>query len=178
MRAIELWRDCCYAARALRKARGFTLAAVLILGVVIGAATFCFSELNSFVLQPLAGVSDAGSLVAVQTTVPFPVYESFRDVSGEFSDVSAYLNGVPFVWNDQRPAIRMTGEIVTPNYFRTLGAKSVRGRLFGEDEEKPLAASVAVISERFWKERLGAAPNVVGQIVHFNGSARSEEHTS
>jgi hypothetical protein len=65
--------------------------------------------------------------------------------------------------------VQLGGANVTANYFDLLGVKPLRGRLFLKEEE--MTADVAVVSQNFWRNRLGSDPNVVGRSVNLNGVA-------
>src|SRR4029079_4168991 len=58
---------------------------------------------------------------------------------------------------------------ITANFLPTLGISTRLGRNFLESEDRPGGARVAIISERFWQRRFGAAPDIVGRVLHFDG---------
>ena len=66
-------------------------------------------------------------------------------------------------------AERLFGQIVSPEYFPVLGVSAARGRVFAPDTDKPGAAPVVVISDRFWREHMNADPAAVGQTMRVNG---------
>jgi len=90
--------------------------------------------------------------------------EEFRAHAGAFDSLAAFMGPVPFeIGAGEGQAERVWGHLVTPNYFRTLGVQPLAGRLFGVADERPGAASVAVVSARFWRAHFDAAPSAVGQ---------------
>jgi len=167
--AAELWQDTRYASRRLMASPAFAVAAVLSVGCGIGMGTSVFSQLDGFIFRPVPAISDSPSLVAVRAAVSFPVYESFRDQSEQFSDIAAYIGPVPLARNDTHPTVRHWGQFVTPNFFEVLGTKMQAGRAFSSDESSPGIEPVAVISDRFWREQMSSGQDVVGKTVRLNG---------
>jgi predicted permease len=102
--------------------------------------------------------------------MPYGDWEEFRDHSGAFTSLAAFLGPVPFeIGPVGSQAQRVWGHLVTPNYFRTLGVEPLAGRLFGVEDERAGAASVAVVSARFWRDRFGGARSAVGRTIRVNG---------
>ena len=172
-----LIQDLRYSLRMLAKRPGFTLIAVLSLGLGIGANTAIFSLVNTVMLRPLpverpeqiVSLQNEG-LLRVSTTFSYPNYKDYRDRSGEvfagligyrFAPLSASYNGV----NE-----KMWGYIVTGNYFEVLGVKAALGRVITPDDDRlPGGHPVTVLSHKTWQQRFGADPAVIGQNVIVNG---------
>jgi putative ABC transport system permease protein len=166
--------DLRFALRQLRKSPGFTLLAVLTLMLGIGLNTAIFSLINDLFLRGLPFREPARVLHVFshfkEQTVDFPLsaprYIHFRDGQTIFDGfagenaLAATVTGLgdPF----QVPIFKATA-----NYFDVLGLQAVRGRTFLPAEEE--GADVAVITERFWKARLGSDPNVVGRTLTLDG---------
>jgi macrolide transport system ATP-binding/permease protein len=168
--ASTLWQDLRFAARLLARSPGFTLAAVACLAIGLGVTTSVYSELQSLVFRDLPAVRGPNELVRSQTPVPYGDWEEFRDHSGAFTSLAAFLGPVPFeIGAAGGEAERVWGHLVTPNYFHTLGVQPLAGRLFGVEEDRAGAASVAVISARFWRTHFGGARSAVGQTFRVNG---------
>jgi len=165
-----LWQDLRFAARLLARAPAFTAAAVACLAIGLGVTTSVYSEFQSLIFRDLPGVRGPDRLVRLQTAMPYQDWEEFRGHSEAFESLAAFLGPTPFgMRTAEGAAERIWGQLVTPNYFRTLGVEPLAGRLFGADEERDGAASVAVISARLWRERFGGAPAVVGRTIRING---------
>ena len=180
----EMWRwnslesllaDIRFGARTLRKSRGFTAAAVLTLGLGIGATTAIFSVIHSVLLKPLP-MADPARVVMVRETWRnvFPALSigNFADVrrqNGSFSSMCAMQDASFNLATRQNP-VRVEGEIATAECFSTLGIQPIAGRVFTGDEDQPGGQKVAVISERLWRKRLGADPSIVGQPLRINGA--------
>jgi macrolide transport system ATP-binding/permease protein len=180
----DLWQDIRYAIRMVRKNLGFTAIAVLTLALGVGANTAVFSVINGLLLRPLP-VERPDELFAVSRgdgagpPASYPDYMYYRDQNQVFSGLAsaapASLNfgGFESGGGDQVGGVVMgeiTGEVVSGNYFSTLGVNAELGRtLTPEDDQVAGAHPVAVVSHGFWKNRLGAASDVIGKTLVLNG---------
>ena len=166
-----------YAFRALRNAPGFTAAAVLTLALGIGANTAAFSVVHALLLRPLP-VEDPGALVQLhpfrrnpatgelQYTYAwsFPDFEEHRARDRAFEGLAAYDSRV-FILGGREPE-SVTGASVTGEYFRVLGVRALHGRtLLPSDDRASDPATVAVVSEDFWRRRMGGDPRAVGRTI-------------
>ncbi len=166
--------DIRFAFRKLRQSPAFTLIAVITLALGIGLNTAIFSLINDLFLRGLP-FREPGRVVHVfshfkDQRVDFPLsaprFIHFRDSQTIFDGfagenaLAATVTGVgdPF----QVPIFKTTA-----NYFDVLGLPTIRGRTFLPGEEE--GADVAVITERFWKSRLGGDPNVIGRGLTLDG---------
>jgi len=169
--------DLRYAARTLRKSPVFTTIAILSLGLGIGANTTIFSFLNAFFLRPLP-VADPGRVVAVFTSdhsgplygnSSYPDYLDFKDGTEAFSGLAAWTIA-PMSLGEGSETDRVFGELVTANYFSVAGVEAAHGRVFrAETDGAGSAAPAVVLSDAFWRRRLGADPAAVGKAVTLNG---------
>ena len=168
--ASELVQDVRFGVRTLARAPSFTLAAVACLAIGIGATSLIFSNLHSTVFRRLPAVSNPDELVRLQSPAPYDDYEEFRDKSGQFASLAAFMGTVPFVVSapGEEPD-RIWGHLATPNYFEVLGVQPARGRLFGPEEAMAGTGQVAVISTRLWRTRFGRNPAVIGRPIRVNG---------
>lgn len=174
----SLLQDIRFAARMLRKSPGFTLTAVLILGLGIGANTAVFSIINAVMLRPLNGGSLERPLVGLYSgdhTRPdryrafsYPEYVDIRERSNVFTHLiaeSSMRTGI----TEAGQTRRIDAQLVSSNFFAAQNAPMVAGRAFLPREEDPLAdAAVAVVSYAFWR-RHGLASTLVGQPIVLNG---------
>jgi predicted permease len=173
--------DLRYAARALGKSAGFTAVAVLTLALGIGANTAVFTVINSLILNPLP-VDRISTLVALNTTqtkkesqlddlqpLSFPNFRDLRDRAHSFTSLAAHSNPMTVTMIDKNEPHRVFMELVTANYFDTLGLHPSAGRFFLPDEDaKQGAGAVAVLGYSAWQGRFGANPDVVGHTVKLN----------
>jgi macrolide transport system ATP-binding/permease protein len=168
----EIRQDVGYALRMLAKSPGFTAVAVLSLGIGVGICCAFFSEMRSM-MKPPPGVRDPEALVSMRNGVSYPHFQSYRDQHGAVAAATALLGPVPFAvaFTADRSAMaeRFSGHLVSPEYFSTLGVTAASGRLFSPETEKPGAAPVVVVSDRFWRLHLGADPHAVGRRLRLNG---------
>lgn len=166
--AAEIQQDFRYAVRNLRHQKVSAITAVLSLSLGISGVTVMYSQVESTMLRDIPEIRNPEELVAFQSRVSYPDYERFRDSSGQFESLAAYITKVPLMVRIDGNSERVWSHIVTENYFSTLGAVPIRGRLLGEEDRKGAHPSV-VISHKFWKEKLGGSPQVIGQTIHVNG---------
>jgi predicted permease len=173
-----LIQDLRYGARMLWKQPGFTLIVALTLSLGIGANGVIFSLVNALLLRPLP-VEKPEQLAAVYTSdfssgdfgaTSYLDYVDFRDRNRVFAELAAYQPPQPLSLNIDGTNERMFGEIVSGNYFSTLGLKPSLGRGFLPEEDRtPGERSVAVISHKLWQTRFGGDPATVGRSVNING---------
>src|SRR3954470_18734565 len=170
--------DLRFALRQLRKSPGFTLLAVITLTLGIGLNTAIFSLINDLFLKGLP-FREPGRVLQVfshfkEQTVDFPLsaprFMHFRDGQQVF-DGFAGENGLGTTVTGLGDPFQVPLFKATANYFDVLGLRANRGRTFLPEEEE--GADVAVITERFWKGRLGSDPNVIGRFLTLDGVAHT-----
>ena len=188
VRTLEtLAQDVRYGLRALMKAPGFALVAVLTLALGILANTTIVSAVNAVLFRPLP-IEKPEEIVAIFQGglrggpahlggFSFRTYADMRDanavlsalVATKIASVSLVAGGRPLVKG--QPAALVQGEIVSGNYFQMLGVGAARGRtLTPDDDRAPNAHPVVVISERLRRRLLEADPEPVGRVIHLNGN--------
>ena len=179
MPAIEsLGQDIRFAVRMLRKAPGFTAAAVLILALGIGANSAMFSLVNALLLRPLNGGTLRGELVGLYSgdrTRPdryrpfsYPEYIDIKQQNDVFDSLLAESFMSPGL-TEGGLTRRARAGLVSSNYFSTLGVELATGRAFTLDEERPeSAAAVAVVSYPYWRQH-GLTPDIIGRSITLNG---------
>jgi predicted permease len=180
---INLFEDVRYALRGLQKSPLFTIVALVSLAIGIGANTAVFSLMDQALLRSLP-VKHPEQLVLFsapgprrgnvntsygdEMTFSYPMYREFRDGNPVFSGVMArFPISFSMSWHDQTE--RVHGDLVSGNYFDVLGVHAAIGRTFTpEDDLKPGAEPVVVLSYGFWKRRFGAEPGVLNQSITLN----------
>ena len=173
-----IWQDVMYALRMLRKSRGFTIVAVLTLVVGIGGNATVFSWIRGVLLNPLPGVAQANQLVVAETVMPtgelhtssYPDYKDFRDQNHVFSALIGFeFVGADLSLQEDAPAKRVWGLIVTENYFDVLGVRPALGQTFHSAPNQALNSDpYIVLSQGLWARQFGSDPNIVGRVVHIN----------
>jgi len=173
-----LFQDFRYAVRQLRKNPGFTAVAVLTLALGIGANTGIFTLVNAVMLKSLP-VPDPEQLFLVTdkesqpgtSRFAYPTFQTARAAVPQGSEVAAasWPGDLYASFGGGEPEM-VKGQLVSGNYFQTLGTRSERGRLLGEEDDRAAGGSpVAVISYGCWERRFGRDPNVVGRKLIVNG---------
>src|SRR5262249_675144 len=171
--------DLRFALRQLCKAPGFTALAVITLALGVGLNTTIFSLINDLFLRGLP-FKDPARLIHFYSgdktakVVDFPIsaprYQLYRD-GQTICDGFAAENGVGAILTGLGDPVQLPVFRVTANYFDVLGIKPIRGRNFLPNEEE--GADVAIVSEHFWKGRLGGDPNVIGRSITLDGVAHT-----
>jgi predicted permease len=174
-------REFRHAARSLARSRGFTIAAVVTLGLGIGASTAIFAMLDAVVLRPLA-YPNADRLV--QLTSPVPKFKGdtlwglarheayyFKDSSRVIEDIGVYQNGEVTVGGDggDHPAERARAAQASAGIFRVLGITPDYGRNILPDDNRAELPTVVVLGHGYWQRRFGGDPRIVGRAVDIEG---------
>jgi predicted permease len=168
--ANRLAQDVRYGVRTLARAPGFTAIALVVLSLGIGANATIFSLANAFFLRPLP-VSDPGSVVRVcsnrYSTTRQRSYLEYRDRNSTLSGLAAFQMK-SFGLLIDRETEHVFGEIVSGEYFSTVGIAPARGRLLLPGDDRAGASPVVVLSYAFWTRRFGAAPDAIGRTIRIN----------
>jgi predicted permease len=177
----QFGRDIRYSLRAMRKNPGFVLFVVLTLALGIGANTTVFTVINTLLLNPLP-VPDSSKLLSIGLTrtpgaaksgLPLPIsFADLKDYQARntvFRSLAGFTSVRVLTWQAESASRRLFGELVTGNYFSTLGLTPVRGRFFLPDEDSaPGAHPVAVVSYATWQGPFGGAPDIIGKKLRLN----------
>jgi predicted permease len=163
--------------RGLARRPAFALVTVLTLTVGMGATTAVFGLANWLLLRPVPGVTNPDALVTIQMLFPnggfyFISAPELRQVSrapGLEAVAAGSAQSFHIVIGQDAP-IRVSGGAVTTNYFEVLGTRIARGRGFTPAEDDPGQARVAIVSDFFWRHRLGTDNDVIGRTLTLNGS--------
>lgn len=178
-----LLQDTRYTLRTLCRSRSFTIVAVLILGLGIGANVAVFSVVNTILLRPLpfpqpqrlvrilTKNATGGESGKTYTTDPTQEIQqrnkSFQSVTGYFAFTSS--DNYKLTMGQGQP-IPVTGIMVMGNFFQTLGVEPSMGRLFTADECLPNSRPSVLLSYAFWKRQFGGNRNIVGQAIDLSGT--------
>ena len=193
-----LWQDIRYGLRMLAKNPGFTVVAVATLALGIGANTAIFSLVNAVMLQSLPvrhpeqlvvarwsahtwpqniGTSSFGDCSGHGRPGPssgscsfsYPMFKEIRAEKDLFSNVAAFAGPAQLDLSGNGPASMAQGELVSGDYFETLGVRSALGRTLEFADEQPGAAPVAVLNYGYWKSRFGGSARAIGKTIRLNG---------
>jgi len=160
--------------RRLAKSPGFTIAAVLVLGLGIGANTAIFSLINGVLLRPLPYPHSEQLVLLFQ---PFRTYNEFPFDYPDFVDYAAAQHSFQQLTAIAPGQVNLTGRgepqridcaYVTASFFEVFGRPLLLGRSFDKGQDKSDTAPGVVLSDRFWRTQFQADPNVVGAEVLLN----------
>jgi predicted permease len=177
----DFGRDLRYAARSLWKSPLFVVFVVVTLALGIGANTTVFTVINTLILNPLP-VRDAAGLAAVAATdtantsrsnTLFPLsyadLKDYREKNGVFRQLAGYTSVRVITWQETGAPQRLFTELVTANYFETLGLTPAKGRFFlTEEDDSAGTQAVAVMNYATWQTRFGGAADIVGRTLRLN----------
>ena len=161
--------------RSLFRSPGYTAAAVLTLGLGIGATTSMFSIIHGALLRPLPYAEterlfkfrDLYEPSGGSGGVTTPNYLDLQAATGDVAELAAYSAGSFNVAGGERPE-RIAGLSVSHNFFRVLGMPPAHGRAFAEQEDRAGRADVVVITHQLWQDRFGGRSDALGQVLQLD----------
>jgi putative ABC transport system permease protein len=169
--------DLRFASRQLVKNPGFTIIAVLVLALAIGANTAVLSLVNALLIRPLP-YKAPDDLVLLWERFPTqgleripvsaPEYLDYEKETKSFEKIGAFNYAAYNLITADVPE-RIVGAVVSPSVFPLLGVEPIRGRVFINDEGAEGRDDVVVISARLWKRRFNSDPTIVGNKITLNG---------
>lgn len=164
--------------RMLLRTRLLSLAAVLTIGLGVGATSFAFSVVYGTLGRGLP-VRDAERLMVVRATRPAegggasPMthhdYLDFREQQTSFETLEGGYSGTINLGGEEGPPERFQGGFVTAGMLAMLNVPPVHGRIFREGEDRPGAPALVLLGHDVWRNRFGADPAAVGRTVRVNG---------
>src|SRR5262245_23980134 len=165
-----LLQDIRYGLRTLTRTPGFTVIAVAVLALGIGANAAVFTLANAFFLRPLP-VSDPETLVRVYSNrysnTAYRSYIEYRDRNSTLTGLAAFQMQ-SFGLRIDRDTEHAFGTIVSGEYFSVLGVSPARGRLLARSDDRADAPPAVILSHAFWNRRFGASPDVIGKTIALN----------
>ncbi len=176
----DISRDARYAIRTLRSRPAFSLTAVLVLAIGIGASTAIFSVVDTVLLRPLPFAEPARLVLVLEKKLPqLPVFTvapgnflTWQAENRTFESMAAWRPAAFDLTGSGEPE-RLRGQHITWNLFGLLGVRPVAGRDFRADEDAPGAPPVVVLSHELWQRRFGGDPGVIGRPLTLNGVAHT-----
>jgi predicted permease len=194
----NLVHDLRFTFRMLAKDPGFTTVAVLTLALGIGATTAIFSVLNAVMLQSMPvrnpqelvvlrwsahnrpreiGSSSFGDChrtewngtLSAGCSFSYPMFKQIRARADVFSSATAFAGPGQLDLNGNGAASIARGELVSGDYFQTLGVSPALGRVIEPSDEKPGAEPVAVLNYRYWQSAFGGSTAAIGRTIRLNG---------
>jgi putative ABC transport system permease protein len=177
----NLRRDLRQAVRLMRRAPGFTAAAIATLALGLGLNSAVLSLTHAIFLKPLP-LPEASRLVLVDQTNPtrapiyafplsYPDYLHYRDHARAFAGLAAHYATSPMHVSTTDGGFNVLGSVVTANYFSVLRLQPGIGRFFTDDEDHIAGRNpVAVLSHDLWQSRFAADGRILGASVRINGA--------
>lgn len=170
-----LIEDLRYAIRMLRKNRAFTAVALLTLALGIGANTAVFSIVNGVLLNSLP-FPDSDKLVVLfeskpnftEGSISYPNFLDWKHDNRSFTSIAAYRPDSFSLTGTGEPE-QINGKMVSADFFSILGVNPSMGRTFTAEEDQLGAGHVVLVSEKFWKRKLGSRSDVLGQRLVLGG---------
>ena len=196
----QLWQDIRYGLRMLVKSPGFAVVAILTLALGIGANTAIFSLIDAVLLRSLP-VEKPSQLVLLKWSARKPPiihgYQSAGDCASDlrfgasnpsgcsfsepifrkvaqadvFSGTAAFANAGRLNLSGNGPATIINGQLVSGDFFRTMGLKAALGRLIDANDDTPAAAAVTVLNFGYWQSAFGGSRDVIGRTIELNSVA-------
>jgi putative ABC transport system permease protein len=172
-----IWQDLCYGGRMLLKTPGFTLIAVMTLALGIGANTAIFSVVNAVLLRPLP-YPESERLVWLSERSPkyptmsisYPNFIDWRAQQTVFEYIGVFNSGSYNLTGRGEP-LQLTGVSISADAFAALRVQAAVGRLFNNEEDKPGAPPLVVLSHELWRDRFGSDPGIINQSITLGGRA-------
>ncbi len=183
---LPLWlqhiaQDVRYAVRTSVRTRAFTLGAVLMFALGLGASTTIFGALHAVVLAPmpfpnpeqLVRLDQVNVSRSVQRfSVSLPLLRDWQARAQSFTDITAERAGAVTVTGLGDP-VRMDAVFASHNLFTTLGVQPIMGRTFAESDDAPAAGPVVMVSHSLWQRALGGDPLVLQRSLVVDGRAHA-----
>jgi putative ABC transport system permease protein len=169
-------QDAGFALRMMRKNLGFTVAAIVVLGLGIGANTAIFSVVNAVLWKPLPYEHGERLLLLNQRTTregggiglcSVPEMNDYRRQNRSMDGIVEYHN-MQFILLGRSEPERVETGVVSWNFFDLFGVKALAGRLFEPHDEKPGAPAVLLLSYEYWQRSFGGDLTVVGKTFRMN----------
>jgi putative ABC transport system permease protein len=167
-----------YAFRTLLKSPAYAAVTILTLALGIGANTAIFSVVNGVMLKPLP-YPRPDRLFFLSSTFPnlgfdrfwisVPEWVEFKERNQSYQGVGGYREGAVNLGTPERPR-RVNSMLVTPGLLDVLGVPALRGRLFTDDDSRPGAEDVGIISYATWRTDFGGDDSLIGRVVQVDGA--------
>jgi predicted permease len=191
-------QDLRYGLRMLRKSPGFTAVAVLTLALGIGANTAIFSLIDAVILRALPVRDPQRLVVFKWTarnspkttghysymscpptntneeseergcSFSYPMFRQFQTVADAFAGAAALGGDIGLNLRGNGPASIVRGELVSGEFFDTLGVGAALGRTLAPSDDKPGAPAVCVVGYGYWQSAFGGDPSVIGKTIWLN----------
>jgi predicted permease len=178
-RAETVWQDIRFALRQLRRSPGFTLTAILILALGMGANLAIFAFVDAALLKPLPYQNPSrlvglfGAIAAgPKYCISYLDYLDWKRLNKSFASVEMYT-GWNFMLGAPQGTELVGGAHVSSGFFRTLGVAPTLGRDFRAEEDGRDAGRTVILSYAGWQKRFAGRQDVLGRTVTLDGAAKT-----
>ncbi|HYE87589.1 MAG TPA: ABC transporter permease [Vicinamibacterales bacterium] len=174
----QFGRDVSHGVRLMRKAPGFSTAAIAIVALGVGAVTAIFSVVYGVALKPLPFhepdrlvniYSTSANIGYARMSVNAADHRDWLAANHVFEDIALYRNLANFNLTGAGEPERLLGARISPNLLQVLGVSPALGRGFRAEEDKSGNDTVILLSDGLWRRRFGADPSIVGKSILLNG---------
>jgi len=166
--------------RSLRSGRRFTLAALILLALGVGATTAMFSVVNGVLLRPLA-LPDPGQLMLIGERIPqmpqtvglawfdnLAAFSAWQREANDFTGMSLLISSRLPVMGSSQPLL-LHGVKTSTNLFSVLDVRPALGRTFQPGDERDTSVPI-IISDSLWRSAFNSDPAIVGRDIGMPGS--------
>jgi predicted permease len=171
-------QDVRYAIRSLLKNRGFTAIAVACLALGIGVNSTIFSVVDGVILKPYP-YPESDRLIVVNGTnqsegirragLSYQDYKDYRDANSTIAQLAAFTERSLTIADSAGEPERFRGATVSWNLFHLLGMPPIEGRNFTQDDDRPGAEPVVLLSYDVWERRYQKDRGIIGRAINVNG---------
>jgi macrolide transport system ATP-binding/permease protein len=170
-----VFQDLHFALRQLRRSPGFTLIAILMLALGIGASVAIFGFVDAALIRPLPYHDPTRLIDVTESAKMFPRanlsyqdYVDWKKMNKVFSSMEAYT-GSGYLMTTSSGVEPVAGARVSAGFFRVLGITPILGRDFYDGEDQPGASDNVIATYQAWQERFGGRKDIIGQTVRLDG---------
>jgi macrolide transport system ATP-binding/permease protein len=171
-----VWQDLHFALRQLRRSLGFTLTAVLMLALGIGASVAIFAFVDAALIKPLpykdptrlADVAESAKMFP-RSNLSYPDYVDWKRMNKVFSALEVY-GGSGYLMSTPSGVEPVQAARVSAGFFRVLGVTPALGRDFYDGEDQPGAADTVMLTYATWLARFGGRKDIIGRTVKLDGT--------
>lgn len=173
----ELFHDTHYGLRILLRRPGLAIVAIITFALGIGANTVIFSGVYALLLQaPLYSNADRIVLLSqvskqgIESGVSHSDFIDWHQQNAAFEQMALYRN-IDMNLTDRDPVKRVSGTLVSKEFYNLLGGRALMGQLFSEQEFRSGNNKTIILNYIFWQRNFGARVDIIGQSVKLNNEA-------
>ncbi|MEM9557515.1 MAG: ABC transporter permease [Acidobacteriota bacterium] len=173
----SLVRDVRQTLRRLAKRPGFTLLAVIVVALGVGAATGIFSVLDTLLFRALpyeggdriVTIWEENAEAGIERDDVAPAnFFDWREQARSFENIAALAPAILDFTTENRAEI-LFGSIVTEGFFQVMGTRVDQGRSFAPEDFRPGSGKVVLLNHSLWERRFGADPSILGRVLQLDG---------